>query len=92
MFKITGNAKHGGIWDEACKRVVKELETDNAALAEQLKAQSCTVEKIEVTLDKLNVAQLKKYAKDNGIDLGDATTKDTILEAINAGLSANLNQ
>lgn len=82
MFKITSNAKHGGIWDAAAKRVVKEFETDNATLAEQFKAQGCTVEEVEVTLDKMNVAQLKKYAKDNGIDIGDATTKDAILAAI----------
>lgn len=92
MFKITSNAKHGGIWDAASKRVVKEFETDNATLAEQFKAQGCTAEEVEVTLDKLNVAQLKKYAKDNGIDIGDATTKDAILEAINAALSANPNE
>ena len=70
MFKITSNAKHGGIWDAASKRVVKEFETDNATLAEQFKAQGCIVEEVEVTLDKLNVAQLKKYAKDNGIPVG----------------------
>lgn len=89
MFKITSNAKHGGIWDAAGKRVVKEFETDNATLAEQFKAQGCTVEEVEVSLNKLTVAQLKKCAKDNGIDIGDATTKDAILEVINAALSAN---
>lgn len=89
MFKITSNAKHGGIWDADSKRVVKEFETDNAALAEQFEAQGCTVERFEAALDKLNVTQLKKYAKDNGIDIGDATTKDTILDAINTALSAN---
>ncbi|MBP3448375.1 MAG: hypothetical protein J6K51_05090 [Clostridia bacterium] len=90
MFKISSKVKHGGIWDG--NRVVKELETDNAALAEQLKAQGCTVEEVEDSLDKLNVAQLKKYAKDNGIDLGEATTKEAILEVINTALSANPNE
>lgn len=89
MFKITSNAKHGGIWDADSKRVVKEFETDNATLAKQFKAQGCTVEEFEAALDKLNLTQLKKYAKDNGIDIGDATTKDTILDAINTALSAN---
>lgn len=92
MFKITSNAKHGGIWDAAGKRVVKEFETDNTTLAEQFKAQGCTVEEVEVSLNKLTVAQLKKCANDNGIDIGDATTKDAILEAINAALSANPNE
>lgn len=90
MFKISSKVKHGGIWDG--NRVVKELETDNAALAEQLKAQGCTVEEVEDSLDKLNVAQLKKYAKDRGIDLGEATTKEAILEVINTALSANPNE
>lgn len=36
----------------------------------------------EDELSKMNVPQLKKYAKDNGIDLGDASKKDEILEVI----------
>ncbi len=92
MFKITSNAKHGGIWDATAKRVVKEFETDNAILAEQFKTQGCTIEEVSVTLDKLKVPQLKKYAKDNGIDIGNANEKDAILEAINAALSVNPNE
>ena len=92
MFKITSNAKYGGIWDASSKRVVKEFETDNATFAERFKAQGCTVEEVEVTLDKLNVTQLKKYAKNNSIDIGTATKKEEILEAINVALSANPNE
>lgn len=33
-------------------------------------------------LEDLNVAELKKYAKDNEIDLGEATKKDDILAVI----------
>lgn len=80
MFKISSKVKHGGIWDG--NRVVKELATDNAAVAEQFKAQGCVVEEVGDSLDKLNLAQLKKYAKDNGIALGEATTKDAILATI----------
>lgn len=36
----------------------------------------------EFNLDKLNVAQLKKFAKDNGIDVGGATKKQELLDAI----------
>lgn len=79
-FKITSNAKRGGIWGGT--RVVKELVTDDAVLAERLKAQGCTVEEVEQSLDEMNIAQLKKYAKANDIDLGDASTRDTILAAI----------
>ncbi len=38
--------------------------------------------KNEVGIDEMNVAQLKKYAKDNEIDLGEATKKAEILKAI----------
>lgn len=92
MFKITSNAKHGGIWDADKKRVVNELETDNAALAEQYKAYGCIVKEVEVVLDKLNVAQLKKYAKDNGIDIGEASAKGAILAAINSAEGINSNE
>lgn len=82
MFKITSKSKYGGIWDGS--RIVRELETDDAHTADALKADGCEVEEFATSLDKLNVAQLKKYAKDNGIDLGEATTKDAILAAIGA--------
>ena len=80
MFKISAKAKHGSIWDGS--RAVKEFETDNATLAEHYKAQGCVVEEIEITLDKLNLTQLKKYAKEKGIDLGTASTKEDILKII----------
>ena len=80
MFKISAKAKHGSIWNGRC--AVKEFETDNAALAEHYKAQGCVVEEVEVTLDKLNLTQLKKYAKEKGIDLGEASTRDAILAII----------
>jgi hypothetical protein len=35
-------------------------------------------------LEKMNVPQLKKYAKDNGIDIGSASKKDDIIAAIMA--------
>ena len=35
-------------------------------------------------LDVMNVAQLKKYAKDNGIDIGTATKKQELMDIINA--------
>ncbi len=87
IYKITKNVKQGGIWDG--KKLVKELETEDKTLAEHFRKQGCTVEEIEVTLDKLNPTQLKKYAKDNGIDLGSASTKEEILKVINAALSAD---
>lgn len=82
MFKITSKAKHGGFWDGS--RVVKTIETEDATVAEKFKTQGHTVETVEVALEKMNVAQLKKYAKDNDIDLGDATKKEEILAVIEA--------
>ncbi len=84
MFKITPKAKNGGIWDG--KRTVKLLETDDVSVAERLKAQGCTVEKIEedVALESMTAAQLKKYAKKNKIDIGDAASAEDILAIIKA--------
>ncbi|MFK0524758.1 Rho termination factor N-terminal domain-containing protein [Paenibacillus illinoisensis] len=36
----------------------------------------------ETDIEKMKVAELKEYAEENGIDLGDATKKDEILEVI----------
>ena len=35
-----------------------------------------------VNLDKMNVAQLKKYARENGIDVGEAYKKQELIDAI----------
>lgn len=59
-------------------------------LKKQLKAdvyEDVTVEpleKAEKPLEKRTVPELKKYAEDNSIDLGEATTKADILAAIAA--------
>lgn len=84
MFKITRTEKNGGFWNG--NALVKEIETDNADFAESYKGkEGYTVEEAaEPELDSLNVAQLKKYAKDHGIDLGEATKKEPILELIKA--------
>ena len=82
MYKITSKAKHGGIWNG--NRVVKVLETENDAEAEKFRAQGCSVEKVEVQLSDMTAAQLKKYAKEHMIDLGDATKKEEILAIIEA--------
>lgn len=86
MFKITSKAKHGGFWNGS--RVVKVIETEDATVAEKYKVLGCTVETVEVALEKMNVAQLKKYAKDNGINIGDASKKEEILAVIEAAQEA----
>lgn len=39
----------------------------------------------DISFDKMTVTQLRKYAKDNGIDIGSAAKKDEIILAIAAG-------
>ncbi len=95
MFKITAKAKNGNIWDG--KRLVKVLETEDAAVAERFKTQGCTVEEIEedIALEKMTAAQLKKYAKKNKIDIGDAASAEDVLAIIKAateGGPANTNE
>lgn len=36
----------------------------------------------ETDIEKMKVTELKEYAEENGIDLGDATKKDEIIEVI----------
>lgn len=56
----------------------RELAAKEAA--EREAAEKAAVE--EKPLDKMTVDELKQYAADNGIDLGDATKKADILAAI----------
>lgn len=41
-----------------------------------------TDENGDICLDKMTVAQLRIFAKDNGIDIGSAAKKDDIIQAI----------
>jgi len=43
-----------------------------------------TDENGDICLDKMTVAQLKRFAKDNGIDIGSAARKVEIIQAITA--------
>lgn len=36
----------------------------------------------DISFDKMTVTQLKKYAKDNGIDIDSAAKKDAIIQTI----------
>ncbi len=49
----------------------------------EYRPKAASPEKKELSLDEMNVPQLKKYAKDNGIDLGGAKKKVEILAIIN---------
>ena len=81
MFVITHKAKNGLIWDG--KKAVKEIRTEDAALVEKFKAQGCKAEEVSANpLSGLTVPQLKEYAKEKGIELGAATTKNDIISVI----------
>ncbi len=82
MFEISHIEKHGGFWNGST--VVKKIETDNVEVAETFKAKEGYIveEKTVYELDNMNVAQLKKYAKEHDIDLGRATQKADILKII----------
>ncbi|MGE7977356.1 hypothetical protein [Psychrobacillus sp. NPDC093200] len=47
------------------------------------------IEKAPKTIDEMTVTELKKYAKDNNVDLGDAKKQKEILEAIQAAENSN---
>lgn len=47
------------------------------------------IEKAPKTIEEMTVPELKKYAKDNNIDLGDAKKQKEILEAIQTAESSN---
>lgn len=44
----------------------------------------------DTPIDKWTVIQLKRFAEDNGIDIGNATKKDDIIKAILSGTDDNV--
>lgn len=90
MFKITGKQQFGGVWDKGtCLAVFNRgvATTNDPDAAEILKAKGYTVTgEAPVTdpLDKMTVEELKAYAAEKNIDLGDATKKAEIKAVIKA--------
>ncbi len=76
------------LWDAKTKKIVAKFnekgvfETDNKEVAEKLKALGHTVVEVETNVDEMTVDELKAYAAENNIDLGEATKKADILAAI----------
>ena len=89
MYKITGKQRFGAVWaDGKCLVVFNRGigTTNDPEAAEKLKTMGYTVEG-EAPADPLaamKVDELKAYAAEKGIDLGDATKKADILAAIRA--------
>lgn len=90
MFKVIKTPKTPNIiWDGAnnrplCKFVNGVVETNDEVLASKLASLGHTVEGKANTnpLDKMKLEELKAYAEEHNIDLGDAAKKDEILKAI----------
>lgn len=90
MFRVEKKPKTPNmIWDAAnnrplCKFVKGVFETNDEALAFSLKAMGYKVEgEADVKpIDKMNVDELKAYAAEYKIDLGEATKKADILKII----------
>lgn len=90
MFTVTCDKKHGVLWDaKANKPLIKfvkgKAETDDEAVAKKLLDMGYSVEG-EFTSDnpfsKMTVEELKAYAAEKSIDLGDATKKKDIVAKI----------
>lgn len=89
MYKVYGT-KQGIVWDAENDRPLIRFtdgvaETDNVKVAEKLKNLGYKVEgefSEEVPLSDMSVKELKAYATDKGIDLGDATKKKDIITLI----------
>lgn len=90
MFRVTKKPKTPNIlWDASsnrplCKFVKGVFETNDEALAFKLKDLGHTVEgeADAKPLDEMKVEELKAYAAEHNIDLGDAAKKADILKAI----------
>lgn len=90
MFKVTKKPKTPNIlWDASsnrplCKFVNGVLETNNEPLAFKLKGMGYKVEgeADAKPLDEMKVNELKPYAAEHNIDLGEAKNKADILKTI----------
>lgn len=92
MFTVKKKAKTPNmVWDSAnnrplCKFVKGVFETNDEAVAEKLKGMGYEVtgeaDAVEKSIDKMNLDELKAYAAEHNIDLGEATKKADILKVI----------
>lgn len=96
MFKITKKPNTSNIlWDVSnnrplCRFANGVFETNNEDLARRLKDLGYAVEgEAEAKpLDKMKIEELKAYAAEHNINLGEAAQKADILQAIQAALSS----
>ena len=90
MFTITGKQEFGAVWKNGkCLAVFQKgvATTDDPSVADILRADGFSVEGEAPAidpLDKMKVDELKDYAAEKDIDLGEATKKAEILAVIRA--------
>ncbi len=95
MFAITGKQEFGAVWKNGkCLAVFQKgvAVTDDPAVADILRADgfSVTGEAPALdSLDKMKVDELRDYAKEKGVDLGEAAKKADILSLIQAAEAKN---
>ena len=90
MFTVKKKAKTPNmVWDAAnncplCKFVKGVFETNDEAVAEKLKGMGYEVtgEADAKPIEDMKVDELKAYAAENNIDLGEATKKADVLKII----------
>lgn len=90
MFTVKKKTKTPNmVWDASnnrplCKFVKGVFETNDEAVAEKLKGMGYEVtgEADAKSIDDMKVDELKAYAAENNIDLGEATKKADILKII----------
>ena len=85
MYKIVSKAANGGIWDGS--KVTRALFTKDKEMADYFRGKGFLVSEVEAgsnELFKKNISELKKHAKEKGIDIKGKTSKEEILKAIEA--------
>lgn len=93
MYKVTKKPNTPNvIWDSVnktplCKFVSGVFETNDKKVADKLKAMGHTVtgEADAKPFDEMKIEELKAYAAEHNIELGDATKKADILKIIQEG-------
>ena len=93
MYKVFG-FKNTIVWDaETDSPLIRftdgVAETDNTTIANKLKNLGYKVEgeSEKIDLSEMSAKELKAYANDKGIDIGDATKKIDIITMIQTALS-----
>ncbi|MCC3381904.1 hypothetical protein ACFQ5D_17895 [Paenibacillus farraposensis] len=83
---LTNSAKYGGEFYIKGQEIEVDPKHVLGLIADRVISSDTEVPEVpgETDINKMNMAQLKDYAEQNSIDLGEAAKKDEILEKIKA--------